>query len=246
MKRLLHISLAAMMVLVACSKDPKPGKKFAAPKVVDLGIEVNGVNVKWGSFNVGATKESDYGLYFSWGELSDKDLYEWNSYQFGEKDSYNVTRYCPGDKSFRWAGGGSPDGLTILQTSNDVARQRIGKKWRMPTFNEVLALINTKTDPDYVWEWTEIDGHKGYKITSKKAGSEGNSIFLPAAGSISSGSEPSSVGQMCDFWSSSLDTSDPSRAYSFGFGYYGSDDQRVGTGAYSRSYGLVIRPVSAE
>lgn len=58
-------------------------------------------------------------------------------------------------------------------TSYDVAHVKWGAKWRIPTIEETLELVNKCK-----WEEVKIDEVKGMKVT----GPSGNSIFLPAAG----------------------------------------------------------------
>jgi hypothetical protein len=65
----------------------------------------------------------------------------------------------------------------------DVVRAKLGENWRMPTGSEIGELTNTS---NCTWEWTSVNGVNGYKVTSKKTGFEGRSIFLPAAGHITS------------------------------------------------------------
>ena len=55
----------------------------------------------------------------------------------------------------------------------DAARANMGGKWRMPTSAEMSELISSCD-----WEWTIEDHTNGYLVT----GSNGNAIFLPAAG----------------------------------------------------------------
>ena len=65
----------------------------------------------------------------------------------------------------------------ILPLTNDVANVLWGSGWHIPTNEEQDELLNT----DYcIWTWTTLNGVNGYEITSKI---NGNSIFLPAAGS---------------------------------------------------------------
>ena len=243
MKKALFLVFALLLVVTSCKKDSQPGKKFAVPQAIDLGINVNGKSIKWASFDVGADKPAGQGVFFSWGELAAKDEYDWNHYLFGVPDTYKVTRYCPGDNSASWGGSGNPDGLSVLQSADDVARQKIGKKWRMPTFDEIKALLDTRTNPEYEWKFDEEDGVKGFWVISMKAGTEGNRIFLPFSGSISSGGEPQSVGIGCSYWSSTLDSSVPNRAYCLYTSHYPNGEERVGWGSVSRSQGYIIRPV---
>ena len=84
------------------------------------------------------------------------------------------------------------------------------------------------------WTWTTQNGVNGYRVTSK---TNGNSIFLPAAGYRLS-SALYYAGSFGYYWSSSLDTDDPNYAWyeHFYSGYVGRSD-------YVRYYGLSVRPV---
>ena len=95
---------------------------------------------------------------------------------------------------------------TTLPLSADAARVNWGGSWRMPTRAEQEELIDTN---NCTWEWITQNGVNGYKVTSKK---NGNSIFLPAAG-YRYNSNLYSAGSYGKYWSSSLNTSDSSKAY---------------------------------
>lgn len=134
---------------------------------VDLGL-----SVMWATCNVGATKPEDYGDYFAWGETSPKSRYSWDNAKYRiSGDSYKdlkLSKYVINKKH------GTVDSKTRLELSDDAARANWGGRWRMPTRAEQDELREKCT-----WTWTTQGGHKGYKVTSK---SNGNSIFLPAAG----------------------------------------------------------------
>ena len=117
----------------------------------------------------------------------------------------------------------------ILPLSSDAARVNWGGSWRMPTTAEQDELRTKCT-----WIWTEQDGTYGYKVTSK---SNGNSIFLPAAGYhyVSSLYNAGSNGY---YWSSSLYTGDSDFAYNLNFS---SSD--VDWNGYGRYCGQSVRPV---
>ena len=84
------------------------------------------------------------------------------------------------------------------------------------------------------WKWTTQNGVNGYKVTSK---SNGNSIFLPAAG-FRVGSSLGSAGSGGYYWSSSLDRGSP--YYAFDLDFNSSD---VDWNGYSRYCGQSVRPV---
>ena len=112
----------------------------------------------------------------------------------------------------------------------DAASAQWGSAWRMPTMAECQELID-----NCIWRWTTVGGHKGYKVTSKK---NGNSIFVPAAGSRYDTQLRVADG-WGHYWSSSPRESTSNGAYYlfFGSGYpYVYWDYRY--------YGLSLRPVS--
>ena len=121
---------------------------------------------------------------------------------------------------------------TTLPLERDAAYVNWGSSWRMPTYDEIDELINTSYT---TWTWTTQNGVNGYKVTSK---TNGNSIFLPAAG-YRSGSGLNDAGSYGDYWSSLLDTGYSGRAY---YLYFRSDDVLRG----SRYLGRTVRPVMRE
>lgn len=152
---------------------------------VDLGL-----SVKWATCNVGAEKQSDYGSYFAWGEVSPKDEYTWSTYKYYRLSGYSnsFSKYVLDGKY------GNVDNKRLLDLSDDAARFNWGGSWRMPTFAESEELLNKCT-----WQWISMDGHNGYLIT----GPSGKSIFLPASGSCIR-SERHRVDSVCAYWTSKL------------------------------------------
>ncbi len=184
---------------------------------VDLGL-----SVKWATCNVGATKPEDYGDYFAWGETEPKSTYDWSTYKYCN-GSYNTLTKYNNSSSY-----GTVDNKTTLDLIDDAARANWGGSWRMPTKAEQDELRNNCT-----WTWTTQNGVNGYKVT----GTNGNSIFLPAAG-CRYVSSLSSAGSGGDYWSSSLYTVSPSVAYYLYF-YSSGVDWDYST----RYYGQSVRPV---
>ena len=175
---------------------PKNGKP-ATPEYVDLGL-----SVKWATFNLGAGKPEDYGDYFAWGEIEPKDYFYWSTYKWCNGSDNTLTKYNT-SSSF-----GTVDNKTMLELADDAAYVNWGDGWRMPTTAEQDELFNNCT-----WKWTTQNGVNGYKVTSK---SNGNSIFLPAAGYYDAASESSVLlylGSAGFYWSSSLCTDYPSAAW---------------------------------
>ena len=186
-------------------------------EAVDLGL-----SVKWATFNVGATKPEEYGGYYAWGETEEKDNYEWSTYKWCNCSSTTMTKYCTDSYC------GTVDNKTVLDPEDDVAHVKWGGSWRMPTKAEQDELRTNCT-----WNWTTQNGVNGYKVT----GTNGNSIFLPAAGYFY-GANLRYSGSSGDYWSSSLYEGSSDLAYDllFGSGYYG-------WGYNYRCHGFSVRPV---
>ncbi len=191
---------------------------IATPEYVDLGLSVN-----WATFNVGANKPEDYGDYFAWGETEPKSTYDWSNYKWCRGSETTLTKYC------NHSGYGTVDNKTTLELSDDVAAVNWGGKWRMPTTDEMYELKDQCT-----WTWTTLNGVNGYEVTSN---SNGNSIFLPAAG-IRYNSGLYNEGSNGEYLLSSQFPFTPGagRSVSLGSGtvYIGGSD---------RSHGLSVRPV---
>ena len=192
---------------------------------VDLGLPSG---LLWATTNVGAEKPEDYGDYFAWGETTTKSTYWWDTYKWCNGSDSTLTKYNTSSDY------GTVDSKTILELSDDAANVNWGDSWRMPMHNEWAELCNT----DYcIWTWTTRGGHNGYEVTSK---SNGNSIFLPAAGYCWDTYLSYHVGDYGEYWSSSLREGDPDDACDMTFnsgGVYGRWSY------FTRYYGFSVRPV---
>lgn len=186
---------------------------------VDLGL-----SVKWATMNVGANSPEEYGDYFAWGETTTKSTYDWSTYKYCNGSDDSLTKY--NTKSSY----GTVDNKTVLEASDDAATVNWGGVWRMPTKAELDELHRNCT-----WIWTTQNGVNGYKVTSK---SNGNSIFLPAAGSRYSYLF-GEVGSHGEYWTSSLNTDYPDEAYHL---YFHSGDVYWYSYFY-RYCGQSVRPV---
>lgn len=205
-----------------------------APETVDLGIVVNGKNIKWGSFNLGATKPEEYGDYFAWGETEPKNNYDWSTYKWCNGSYSTLTKYNVNRLD------GTVDNKTEFKDygyEDDAARKALGGNWRMPTDDEWAALRTQCT-----WTWTSNyngTGIAGRIVTSKVEGYTDKSIFLPAAGRWDT-TDLYYAGSMGYYWSSSLSPDYPFRARTV---YFGSDFA-YSRGGFDRYYGFSVRPVS--
>ncbi len=188
---------------------------------VDLGLPSKTL---WATCNVGASKPSDYGLYFQWGsvrgftkgQIGGDKAFNWADYKFSiDGSSSNFSKY-------------TTEGAT-LELADDAANANMGGSWHMPTPEQIQELIN-ETDNT----WTEQDYVKGRLFTSKK---DGKSIFIPAAGYAWVGSLYNSGGYGY-VWSSMLSTGNVRYGQLLGFN---SDYAYLGYNY--RYYGFSVRGV---
>lgn len=187
---------------------------------VDLGLPSG---LLWATMNVGADSPEDYGDYFAWGETQPKYTCYWDTYKWCEGSSDTQTKYCI------YSDYGIVDNKTILELSDDAAKANWGGSWRMPTKAEIDELRTKCT-----WTWEQKNGVKGYKVTSK---TNGNSIFLPAAG-YRSYSTFYNMGSEGHYWSSSLSSRGSCYAYDLDF-----DSRYVNWSIDDRCVGRSVRPV---
>lgn len=152
------IAIAVLsMCVISCSNDDNDGLDFGSSyqptssgshegyEYVDLGLPSG---LKWAICNVGDSLPYGYGDYYAWGETETKDKYSTSLYT------------------------GDPN---KLPDSCDVARQKMGGNWRMPTKAEFEELLN-KCE----WRCTYFPKTKvyGYKVTAKNK----NWMFIPLSG----------------------------------------------------------------
>ena len=145
-------------------------------EVVDLGL-----SVKWASWNVGADKPEGLGNLYAWGELEPKTDYSTSTYKFY---SNGYTKY------------GSVDNKYQLDSEDDVAKQKWGDKWRIPTIEEQKELKEKCT-----FTKTELNGVPVTKVT----GPNGNFIYFPYPGNFT-GTTLYFENSIGSYWSSDLES----------------------------------------
>ncbi|MBO7571547.1 MAG: hypothetical protein J6T48_05265 [Bacteroidales bacterium] len=192
---------------------------------VDLGLPSG---LLWAYSNIGATNPEDYGNYYAWGETEPKETYDWSTYRYCNGSDSTLTKYC---NNSSYGNEGFTDTLTILEADDDAATANWGTNWRMPTLTEMTELRDNCDTT-----WTAMNGINGMLFTSR---TNGNSIFLPAAGLYIY-----DAGSYGYYWSSSLYSGSPGNSIEpyyacylnfYSIYYYMSADNRY--------YGLTVRPV---
>ncbi len=121
---------------------------YSEPAVIDFGLDV-----LWGSFNLGATASTEYGEYFAWGETDTKFEFSKSNYAYWNGSAY--TKYTSSS--------------AVLEEIDDAASVSLGGTWRMPTYEEWQALVNRCT-----WTFRNVDDVPGFEGVYS-----GKKIFLP-------------------------------------------------------------------
>ena len=178
-------------------------------QTVDLGLPSGKL---WAKCNLGANSEEESGLYYQWGDtqgytkeqIGTNKTFNWNSYKWSvDGSSSNLSKY------------NSTDSKTVLDLEDDAVHATLGGNWKMPTHEDWQELYNNTSR-----EWTQINGVNGYKCTA----SNGNYIFLPAAG-YGAGNSLGDEGSRGYVWSSSLYSVGSSNAFGcyFSSSWFGPD-----------------------
>ena len=226
-RKMKWIGLAACVLLglfaVSCNKE----KITEIPIIdgdgdwVDLGLPSG---LLWATRNVGATSPEDYGDYFAWGETTPKSVYDWTTYIYCNGAYTQLTKYCY-NSGFGF--NGFTDTLTILQPDDDAAAANYGG--RTPTKEEWEELMDNTTS-----QWTTLNGVNGRLFTS----SNGNSLFLPAAG-LHYYDSLYETGGGGEYWSSSISPNGQS-LYAWSFDFTSGIQHMYSS---SRTHGSSVRAV---
>ena len=190
---------------------------------VDLGLPSG---TKWATCNVGADSEVDCGLYFAWGEtvgysgITDTKQFGWRDYKFSKCGSNKFIKY------------NNTDGKKVLDLCDDAAHIHMGRKWHMPTDEQIIELIKN-TENTWVTDYNH-SGVNGRLFTSKI---NGEKLFFPACGLLFA-EYYKGLNKIGYFWSSSVDNycSDCGRDLWFG-------TVSISTGIGNRTLGLCVRGV---
>lgn len=201
--------------------------------------------------NVGATSETDYGLYFAWGETeghadASTKAFTWADYKFNPSgDSSTMSKY------------NASDNKTHLELTDDAAAANMGGDWHMPNRTQCLELFSGTSNgfitsdgtyTQYNWSsessplqpdasvtastsaFNSTAGHiffkKSYTSVTDAISAE-DYLFIPAAGGCDGGGV-GGVGEWGGVWSSFLNTGNVNNAWNFifgngGAGVYGGD-----------------------
>ena len=189
--------------------------------LIDLGLPSGTL---WAKCNLGAKTETDFGLFFQWGDTEghdgdvDYDL-TWSTYKWGTYR--NLTKY------------NDSDGKLALDNEDDPVYAATGGQMISPTQDQLQELID-HTNHEWI-ENFEGSGVNGIKFINKH--NDTKYIFIPAAG-FCFGPYHYFVGSWGYVWSSSRDSSNPNGAWLMLF-----DSGYVSMGNDYRCYGYSVRGV---
>jgi len=165
MKRYVFTVVCMLMALSMAAQIRQQSGAPANVVAVDLGLPSG---TRWANVNVGASSPEEYGEYFAWGETEVKEEYNWSNYS-----------HCDGSSESCSSLEGN-----ICGTQYDVAHVKWGGIWRMPTYNEIIELVDNST-----CTVTELNSVQVMKLT----GPNGNYIYLPFTGYMD-GTERRNIG----------------------------------------------------
>lgn len=196
----------------------------------------------WGSCNIGATKPEEYGYYFWWGDTVGYKYVDgrWDAadgsrsgFSFGGE---NCLTYNKNVSQLKTEGIVDQEGN--LSAAYDAASAHLGAPWRMPTNEELMALMQN-CDRTGVW----MNGVSGMLIKGRGEYAT-KSIFLPHA---DYSTRISDAGKEGYYWSSTpdLEFEDQfSAVLNFaGRSFYVGTPDGPAYGYYRRYCGMTIRPV---
>ena len=184
---------------------------------VDLGL-----SVYWASCNLGASSPEEAGEYYAWGEVKTKNIFDEKNYKW----------FNDADSSYAYIK------MDITGSDLDVAYDKLGDKWRLPSYAEFDELY--KKCEIVLSQQNEVTG---YKIV----GPNGNSIFLPLGG-LRMGNSLCNPRKEAYFWlGESSDIGDKRTALAFYLSEVKKEDGtkivKFGMGGLKRYFGLSVRPV---
>lgn len=164
--------------------------------------------IKWAKWNVGATTEEGYGDYFAWGAIYPQYKYENTDYQESAI-------------------------AADLTDDKDVAYQKLGSDWHMPTKDQLEALLSKISSSTWKENYEET-GVNGYCIAPDTDHESEGSLFLPVAGNWFH--KLYNAGICGYYWSSTY-----YNTYYFRYLYFSSLNANLYGGTRYRGYS--VRPV---
>lgn len=205
---------------------------WVKPVIIDLGLPSG---TKWargnivsdgnGDYKIGT--ETDYGAYFSWGNITPH--FSANGSTFDDSYNFGTSRNGPYAST---PGNSVSADIPSNDATHDAALALLGSPWHLPTKENFQELYDN-TDR----EWTTSNGVGGWKFMKKTDHSL--YVFFPAAGR-GSGTSLNERGSYGYYWSSSWNSTISEVCLYF---YSSSVSPLYYIGRY---FGFSVRPVAEE
>ena len=202
--------------------DPTNGHAY-----VDLELSSG---ILWATMNVGANSETDYGLYFAWGETegytgaTQEKQFVINDYKFYDSSESSMSKY------------NRSDGIAYLDEIDDAASVNLKGEWRIPAGDNFVELISNTTST-----WVENYKNSGVNGMLLTSNSNGNTLFFPACGSYGNGTN-TSKGISASYWSNSW----PGRDEDYANMYVAEDSTAFQLDPFERYKGICVRGIIGE
>jgi hypothetical protein len=224
------VNISDVTMMIGCLLNENwPDEPEQEGNWVDLGLPSGTL---WATRNVGASSPEDYGDYFAWGETEPKGYYGWETYKWAGFDSdgnyYYLTKYNYDIYN------GIVDNKTELVPEDDAAYVNWGSSWRIPSHDEFNELLGNCS-----WQTTTVNGINGLLGT----GSNGNTIFFPAAGFRYDFTLSDNVGSVGLYWTRTVHWYFSSGAHAFDFDISWGAFWNGAMEGYPRVDGFSVRPV---
>ena len=189
----------------------------------------------WAECNVGATSLEEYGYHFWWGDTVGytNTGSGWISVKDGTSIRFvdsGMAASTYGKSNSELLSAGYIDSTGNLVAAHDAATAHLGLPWRMPTREEINALICNCTST-----WITTNGVAG-RVFVGKGDYANRSIFLPAAG-YGTNTDLGTPVTRGVYWSSTPDSGNS--RYSWFINY----ESYLGESANYRYMGRSVRPV---
>lgn len=197
---------------------------------VDLGVrDSQGRIVYFATENVSEDNQQEDS--FAWaetiGEKGGKTSFLWSTYIYCNGSGSKLTKY--NNKTSY----GTVDNNLSLLAIDDVATQYWGYPWRIPTKEELSALLENCT-----WEWIEHGiGYPDYGFLLTNKNNQSQKSFFGAFGALE-GRDNDDWGDDGYYWAREIDPAQPYQAY-----YLHFDNYSKSVSSISRCLGCSVRPV---
>jgi hypothetical protein len=126
MKKILSILAFMLMAYMAYAQIVLSCPDENHPHSIDLGLPSG---TKWACCNIGASNPEESGGFYAWGETTNKNDFSWATYIHCD-GSYDTCHDL---------------GADIAGMSYDVAHEKWGDKWQMPSSEQINELIKNCT-----------------------------------------------------------------------------------------------------